>query len=254
MVVRAGSERHRQVLAVNYKAVFHLAAQAARQGVKRFFFMSSIGVNGKASDGGPFRETDRAKPHNVYSESKFMAEEAIKETAAGTGMGVVILRPPLVYGPGARANFLKLLNLVNSGIPLPFKGVSNQRSFIYLENLVDAVCLCMTHEKAGNQTFVVRDGRDLSTCLLVEKIAAAMGRKPRLFPMPEKAMKACLCAAGRDSIHERLWGTLQVDDARIRTLLGWHPPVTVDRGIRETVRWYLDRQDARTSLPGNNRS
>jgi nucleoside-diphosphate-sugar epimerase len=255
MVSRSERERRRhQVLEVNYKAACHLAAQAALQGVKRFLFMSSIGVNGKSSGSDPFRETDRENPHNIYAESKFMAEEAIKETAAGSGMEVVILRPPLVYGPGVKANFFKLLKLVYSGIPLPFQGVSNQRSFICLENLVDAVCLCMAHERAGNQTFVVRDGRDLSTRLLVEKIAAAMGRRPRLFPMPEKVMKALLFAAGRESIHERLWGTLQVDDTRIRTILGWHPPVTSDRGIRETVRWYLDVRGSQTRPPGKGRS
>jgi nucleoside-diphosphate-sugar epimerase len=230
---------HRHFFSVNHEGTSNLAAQAARHGVQRFIFMSSIMVNGKTSTAGPFCETDRANPQNAYAAAKFAAEKSLEKIGADTGMEVVILRPPLVYGPYVKANFLKLLDLVYSAIPLPFGAVSNKRSFVCLENLVDAVCLCICHEKAANQTFMVSDHQDLSTTQLIQKIAAAMGRKPRLVAVPEKYMKSCFSLAGLDHMYDRLWGNLQVDASKIQMLLGWKPRVTVDQGIMKTVQWYL---------------
>lgn len=232
-------DRHRRFFSVNHEGTRNLAAQAAQHGVKRFVFMSSIMVNGKTSTAGPFCETDRANPQNAYAAAKYEAEKSLEKIGADTGMEVVILRPPLVYGPHVKANFLKLLDLMYSGVPLPFGAVFNKRSFICLENLVDAVCLCICHEKAANQTFVVSDHQDLSTTQLMQKIAAAMGRKPRLVAVPEKYMKICLSLAGLDHMYDRLWGNLQVDASKIQMVLGWKPRVTVDQGIRTTVQWYL---------------
>ncbi|MEE4365121.1 MAG: NAD-dependent epimerase/dehydratase family protein [Desulfotignum sp.] len=240
-----GSGGNSRCFSVNHEGTRNLAVQAAQHGVKRFVFISSILVNGKISTGRSFCETDTENPQNAYAAAKLEAEKSLKKIGANTGMEVVILRPPLVYGPHVKANFRKLLDLVYTGIPLPFRGVSNKRSFLAMENLVDAVCLCIRHEKAANQTFVLSDGEDLSTTQLVEKLAAAMGRQARLFTMPEKFMKTCLFLAGQDHVYDRLWRSLQVDASRIQTLLAWKPLVTVDHGIMATVKWYLaDRRNA----------
>ncbi|HKK98734.1 MAG TPA: NAD-dependent epimerase/dehydratase family protein [Desulfotignum sp.] len=234
-----GSVGHSRYFSVNHEGTRNLAVQAARQGVKRFVFLSSIMVNGKISSGRPFCETDTENPQNAYAASKLEAEKSLKKIGADSGMEVVILRPPLVYGPHVKANFLKLLELVYSGVPLPFGGVSKKRSFLALENLVDAVCLCMNHENAANQTFVLCDGEDLPITQLVEKLAAAMGRQPRLFSMPEKFMRTSLYFAGLGHVYDRVWENLQVDASRIQTRLAWKPRVTVDQGITSTVQWYL---------------
>jgi nucleoside-diphosphate-sugar epimerase len=233
---------------VNHEGTRNLAAQAARQGVKRFVFMSSILVNGSQSPLAPFCETDRANPQNAYAAAKYEAEKSLEKIGAETGMEVVILRPPLVYGPGVKANFLKLMNLVYAGIPMPLGEISNRRSFIGLKNLVDAVCLCIEHEKAGNQTFLVSDGEDLSTSQLITTIAVAMGRPCRLFAMPDKFVRTGLSLLGRKNVYGQLWGTLQVDSSKIRSRLGWHPPVPMDRGIAETAHWYLNNRQRHTRL------
>jgi nucleoside-diphosphate-sugar epimerase len=235
-----GFDRYQPFFSVNHEGTRNLAVQAARQGIKRFVFISSILVNGSASTEAPFCETDRANPQNAYAAAKFEAEKSLEKIGAETGMEVVILRPPLVYGPGVKANFLKLLDLVYAGVPMPFGAVSNRRSFMGLKNLVDAVCLCLGHEKAGNQTFVVSDDEDLSTPQLVSTIAAAMDRPLRLFAVPEKFMETGLSLLGQKNIYDRLWGTLQVDPVKIRTRLGWEPRVSVDQGLGETVHWYLN--------------
>lgn len=226
----------------NHEGTRNLAIQAARHGVKRFVFMSSVLVNGNANTAGPFSENDRATPQNAYAASKFEAEKSLEKIGTETGMEVVILRPPLVYGPGVKANFFKLMDLVYAGVPLPLGAVYNRRSFVSLKNLVDAVCLCLEHEKAGNQTFVVSDGEDLSTSELIAAIAAAMDRPCRLFSVPEKVIKTGLSVLGGKNVYDRLWGTLQVDSSKIRTRLGWRPPVTVAQGIAETVDWYLNNR------------
>jgi nucleoside-diphosphate-sugar epimerase len=247
---KIGKQETNRFFWVNHEGTRNLAVQAARQGVKRFVFMSSALVNGSANTEGPFSETDRATPQNAYAASKFEAEKSLEKIGAETGMAVVILRPPLVYGPGVKANFLKLLDLVYAGVPLPLGAVCNRRSFINLKNLVDAVCLCLEHEKAGNQTFVVSDGEDLSTSELITAIAVSMDRPCRLFAVPEKIMKTGLSVLGKKNVYDRLWGTLQVDASKIRTRLGWRPPVTVAQGITETVDWYLDNRRHPVRLKG----
>jgi nucleoside-diphosphate-sugar epimerase len=239
VVTRADADLHQRFLAVNHEATKNLAVQAARQGVKRFVFISSITVNGNANISGPFCETHPLHPCTSYAIAKFEAEKTLRCISAESGMDVVILRPPLVYGPHVKANFLKLLHFVCHGIPLPFGAVHNKRSFMGIKNLVDAICLCISHEKAGNQTFMVSDCQDLSTRQLIEKIAAAMGRRPRLFPLPENLMKTIFSIAGQHNIYERLWGSLQADTSKIQKCLGWKPKVTVEQGIQETVNWYL---------------
>ncbi len=239
---KSGQKQYRRFFSVNLEGTRNLAAQAARQGVKRFVFMSSILVNGSESPAGPICETDMPYPQNVYAASKYEAEKSLEKIGAETGMEVVILRPPMVYGPGVKANFLKLLDLVYAGVPMPLGAVDNQRSFIGLQNLVDAVCLCLDHEKAGNQTFVVSDGKDLSTPDLITTIAEAMGRPARLFAVPDRIMRTGLMILGKKQIYDRLWGTLQVDPTRICTRLGWRPPVSIEQGIGETVNWYLENR------------
>jgi nucleoside-diphosphate-sugar epimerase len=247
---KTGEKEYQRFFSINHEGTRNLALQAARQGVKRFVFMSSVLVNGSANMEGPFCETDRARPQNAYAVSKYQAEKSLEKIGAETGMEVVILRPPLVYGPGVKANFLKLMDLVYAGVPLPLDGVCNRRSFIGLRNLVDAVCLSLEHEKAGNQTFVVCDGEDLSTPELIAAIAAAMDRPCRLFSVPEKVMKTGLSVLGRKNVYDSLWGTLQVDSSRIRSRLGWRPPVTAGQGIAETVDWYLNNRRPPIRLKG----
>lgn len=239
MITKTDFELHRRFLAVNYEGTWNLAVQAAQNGIKRFVFISSVGVNGKTNPGKPFSETDVENPHNSYTIAKFKAEQALREIEAKTGMEVVIIRPPLVYGPYVKANFLKLLNLVHTGVPLPLAGVSNKRSFVALENLVDAILVCMEHENAGGKTFIVSDGNALSTEELIWKIARKMGREPRLFPMPDLVMKIFFSLLGKQSIYERLWGSLSVDATRIQQELGWAPKISTDLALEKTVRWYL---------------
>jgi nucleoside-diphosphate-sugar epimerase len=239
---RTGRHGHRQFFSINHEGTQNLAFQAARQGVKRFVFMSSILVNGSANTEGPFSETSQANPQNAYAAAKHEAEKSLHEIASKTGMEVVILRPPLVYGPGVKANFLKLLDLVYAGVPMPLGSVANRRSFISLKNLVDAVCLCLCHEKAGNRTFVISDNQDLSIPELITAIAAAMDRPSRLFAVSDRIMKTGLSLLGRKDVYDRLWGTLQVDPSGIHTRLGWNPPLTVEKGIAETVDWYLNNR------------
>lgn len=240
--VRTDRHGHRHFFSINHEGTRNLAVQAARQGVKRFVFMSSILVNGSVTTEGPFCETSPANPQNAYASAKHEAEKSLQEIASETGMEVVILRPPLVYGPGVKANFLKLMDLVYAGVPLPLGSVANRRSFISLKNLVDAVCLCLCHEKAGNRTFVVSDNQDLSTPELITAIAAAMDRPSRLFAVSDRIMKTGLSLMGRKDVYDRLWGTLQVDPSEIHTRLGWNPPLTVEKGIAETVDWYLNNR------------
>jgi len=239
MMTKTDLEQHRRFLAVNYEGTWNLAVQAAQKGVKRFVFVSSIGVNGKVNQGGPFTEKDLESPHNSYTIAKFKAEQVLREIETKTSMEVVTIRPPLVYGPYVKANFLKLLNLVYSGFPLPFAGVANKRSFISLENLVDSILVCVDHKNAGGKTYIVSDNNALSTKELIQKIAEVMGKRPRFFYVPYGLMKFFLGVVGKRSVYERLWGNLYVDSSKIYKDLGWVPRVSLDQGIDRTVRWYL---------------
>lgn len=215
---------------VNVAGTLRLAQQAAASGVQRFVFLSSIGVNGNQSSE-PFTEATDPHPHDAYAVSKFEAEQALLDLAAQTGMEVVIIRPPLVYGPGAPGNFGSLVRVAQRGLPLPLGAVHNQRSFVALENLVSLVLLCADRARsplAANQVFVVADGEDVSTSTLLRKLARAAGRPSRLLPVPASWLRAGASLLGKRAVADRLLGNLQVDATKARTLLGWRPVVSMD--------------------------
>lgn len=218
---------------VNVAGTLNLAQQAAAAGVKRFVFLSSIGVNGNKSNL-PFTEASAPQPHDAYAVSKQEAELALLELAAKTRMEVVIIRPPLVYGHGAPGNFGSLVRLVERGLPLPLGGVHNQRSLVALDNLVSLVLLCADPSrspKAANQVFVVADGEDVSTSTLLRKVARAAGRPCLLLPVPSSWLRAGAFMLGKRAMADRLLGNLQVDATKARTLLGWQPVVTMDEQL-----------------------
>ncbi|MCK6528685.1 SDR family oxidoreductase [Myxococcota bacterium] len=223
---------------VNAAGTRRLAEQAAAAGVRRMVLASSVKVNGEATRGTPFRETDAPAPVDPYGVSKQEAEEALFEVAARGELEAVVLRPPLVYGPGVKGNFLTLLRLCRRALPLPLAAVENRRSLVYAGNLADALVRCATHEAAAGRTFLVRDGEDLSTPALIRAIAAAQGRPARLFPVPPPLLRRSAAVLGRSAVVSRLLDSLQVDDTALRSALGWTPPFTVERGIGETVRWF----------------
>lgn len=234
-------DRHEEFMDINFHGTRNLAEQSVQKGVKRFVFISSIGVNGKSTKPGVvLTEKDGESPYNSYTVSKLKAEQALRKIEKETGMEVVIIRPPLVYGPGVKANFLKLLNFVNSELPFPFAGVQNKRSFIAIDNMVDAIARCAAHEKAGGKTFFVSDDQSLSTSQLIEKISTAMGVNFRLFHFPPSIFKMILTVLGKKNIYNQLWEDLAIDSASIREHLGWRPKIGVDEGIRKTVHWYLE--------------
>jgi nucleoside-diphosphate-sugar epimerase len=221
---------------VNLDATLNLARQAFEAGVKRFVFISSIGVNGSQTPmGKPFSEADKPNPHNAYALSKWEAEQGLLRIADETGLEVVIIRPPLVYGPNAPGNFGALMRAVQRGWPLPLGAVHNQRSLVALDNLVDFIITCITRPKAANQTFLVSDGYDLSTSELVRSMAQAAGVPARLLPVPVWALQAGASLLGKGDAVQRLCGNLQVDISKARSLLGWVPPVSVAEGLRRAM-------------------
>jgi nucleoside-diphosphate-sugar epimerase len=220
----------------NMHGSLSLARQAAAAGVKRFVFLSSIGVNGMQTvPGCAFSEADQPEPHNAYALSKWEAEQGLMHIAAETGLEVVIIRPPLVYGCNAPGNFGSLMRAVQKGWPLPLGAVHNQRSLVALDNLVDFIITCITHPQAANQTFLVGDGRDLSTTELVRGMAQAAGVSVRLLPVPVWALQAGASLLGKGDAVQRLCGNLQVDISKARKLLGWVPPVSVEDGLQRVV-------------------
>ena len=222
--------------AVNVDGTLNLARQAAASGVKRFVFISSVKVNGESTKRGrAFTEADPPTAQDAYAQSKQEAEQGLRQLAADTGMEVVIIRPPLVYGPGVKANFAALMRAVQRGWPLPLGAVRNQRSLVALDNLVDFIITCITHPQAANQTFLVSDGQDLSTTELVRGMAQAAGVPPRLLPVPVWALQAGASLLGKGEAVQRLCGNLQVDISKARTLLGWVPPVSVEEGLRRAM-------------------
>jgi nucleoside-diphosphate-sugar epimerase len=223
----------------NALATRHLAEQAAAAGVRRFVFLSSVKVNGERSGDRPFTEADPPAPEDAYGRSKRAAEQALREVAAASSLEVVVIRPPLVYGPGVKANFLRLLRLVDRGVPLPLASVKNRRSLVSLWNLCDLIATCASHPAAAGETFLVSDQRDLSTPELVRRIAGAMGRRALLFPVPVPALALAARLLGQGDAVERLVGSLQADSAKATRLLGWTPRVSVGDGLRRTVEWYL---------------
>ena len=221
---------------VNVAGTLQLAEQAAAMGVRRFVFLSSIGVNGvHSASGRAFSELYQPSPHNAYALSKWEAEQGLLQIADETGLELVIIRPPLVYGFNAPGNFGSLMRAVQRSWPLPLGAVHNQRSLIALDNLVDFIITCITHPQAANQTFLVSDGQDLSTTELVRGMAQAAGVPARFIPVPVWALQAGASLLGKGDAVQRLCGNLQVDISKARNLLGWVPPISVEEGLRRAM-------------------
>lgn len=221
---------------VNVEGTLRLARQAAEAGVKRFVFMSSVKVNGEATVlGRAFTEADAAAPQDAYGQSKHEAEVALRQLASKTGMEVVIVRPPLIYGPGVKANFAALMLAVQRGWPLPLGAIHNERSLVALDNLVDFILTCLTHPNAAQHTFLVSDGHDLSTTELVRGMGRAAGVNPRLLPIPARMLQTAASLLGKGAVAQRLCGNLQVDISKARALLGWTPPISVDEGLARVI-------------------
>lgn len=225
----------------NVAATACLASAAAATGVRRFLFLSSLKVNGEERSR-PYDESDTPAPSDPYAISKWDAEESLRRIATATGMEVVVLRPPLVYGPNVKANFLNLLKKVDAGVPLPFASISNRRSLIYVGNLVDAIALCLTAPAASGKIYLVRDGQDVSTPELVCAMANALQRPARLLPCPLSLLHLAGRVLGRGAAISRLLGSLLVDDQCIRRELHWAPPYTLDQGMRETANWFRNKE------------
>ncbi len=218
--------------AVNVRATRDLAMHAAAAGARRFVYLSSIKVNGES---GVFSEASVPNPLDPYGQSKHEAEIALATIARDTGMEVVIIRPPLVYGPGVKANFRALMRAIDRGIPLPLAGVDNRRSLVAVENLADFIITAAHHPGAANETFLISDGEDLSTPELVRRLARAMGRPARLFWVPPSLMRIGATVLGKGAAVNRLLGNLQIDSSKARRALGWTPPLSVDDALRRTV-------------------
>lgn len=215
---------------INTEATLNFAKLCANSGIKRFIFLSSIGVNGISSNTA-FRVTDHPLPVEDYAVSKLEAEIGLRQIAADTGMEVVIIRPPLVYGPNAPGNFGKLAKLAQKNLPLPLGAIKNQRSLVALDNLVDLIVTCIDHPKASNQTFLVSDDQDVSTTELLQMMTHAAGKKPRLLPVPMSWLQLAGKLTGKSAVIDRLCGSLQVDISHTKQTLGWTPPISVKEGI-----------------------
>ena len=222
----------------NVDGTEQLAIQAAKAGVRRFIFMSSIGVNGAESGAASYSHEDTPHPHNAYSISKYEAELSLHKISKDSGMEVVIIRAPIVYGAGNPGNFLSLLKLISTGLPLPLSSIKNKRSFIYVENLVDLIALCVEHKNAANKVFLVSDGEDVSTPELIRKIALALDMKARLFPFPVFIMRFAGRLSGKFTRINQLTGSLTIDGSRTEFELGWTPPFSMDAGLSKLAIWF----------------
>ena len=223
----------------NVAATEHLAMEAASSGCRRLVYLSSIKVNGEGTaQGKAFTEEDPINPQDPYAISKSEAELALCRISKETGIEIVVLRPPLVYGSGVKGNFLTMLRAIKRGVPLPFLGVANRRSLVGVENLADAIACCVMHQAAASKTFLVSDGHDVSTPELVSELARCLGVPPRLFSIPESVLRLAGKITGKDQELDRLIGSLVVDSSKIRRELGWSPPYTFNEGIQRTVNWF----------------
>jgi UDP-glucose 4-epimerase len=231
--------------AVNTEGTLNLARQAAACGVRRFVFLSSIKVNGEGSPRAYF-ETDKPAPEDAYAVSKWEAEQGLWKISADTGMEIVILRIPLVYGPGVGANFLQLLKAVNKAWPLPLGGIHNQRSLLYVGNLVDAILVALQNPDAANKLYLLSDEQDVSTSQLVELIAQSLNNPPRLFAVPQGLLRLVASLMGKSSAVDRLFGSLFLDSSKFKKELNWTPPFSLQQGLAETVQWFLNVQANRS--------
>lgn len=224
--------------AINVDGSRALALQAAAAGVRRFVFLSSVKVNGEVTQGAAFTERDAPRPDDPYGISKREAEDALREVAGETGLEIAILRPPLVYGPYVKANFLRMMRWVDRGFPLPLASVHNSRSLVYVGNLADAIMLCLEHPAAAGETFLVDDGDPVSTPQLLREIGTALASPARLFPVPPRLLRAMAAVIGRHADARRILGDLVVDSSSIRSVLGWSPPFTRKDGLMATAAWF----------------
>ncbi len=236
------SEKFKDPLAqfhrVNVLGTERLALAAARAGVRRFVYASSIGVNGRTTPGRAFTEENEPAPHNPYAYSKWEAEQTLRGISARSDLEVVILRPPLIYGPGVKANFLRLMELADSGFPLPLGSIDNCRSLLYVGNMAGAVVKCLQAPEAAGETFLLSDGEDVSSPDLIRRIGWALGNAPRVVPFPPSVIRTSARMIGRVATVEPLLDSLMVNGAKIRNLLGWRPSHGMDHGLRETARWF----------------
>ncbi len=237
---RSGTAAEADYVRANVDMTRVLVAAAVRRGVRRFVFASSVKVNGEETFGQPFRESDPPRPEDAYGRSKWAAEQVVQ--AAADRVESVILRLPLVYGPGVGANFLSLMRAVDRGVPLPLAVVRNARSLMFTGNLVSAIDAARRHAGAAGRTFLLSDGEDLSTPELVRRLAAGLGRTPRLYRWPTAGLRAAATMLGRRDAMRRLTGSLAVDASLFRRVTGWQAPFTVDEGIAATVAWYRRRR------------
>jgi nucleoside-diphosphate-sugar epimerase len=218
----------------NTEGTLRLAEQAAAAGVKRLVFLSTIGIHG-AGQQHPYQEDDAPAPHSPYAQSKLEAERSLLALAARTGLEVVLIRPPLVYGPDAPGNFARLAGIVRRGLPLPLGSVRNRRSLVAITNLVSFIQCCMTHPAASNQAFLVSDGHDLSTPELIQHMAAALHQSARLLPVPPALLRWGAACVGQQAVLQQLTGSLQADIHKARTLLGWAPPQAVETALAQAL-------------------
>jgi nucleoside-diphosphate-sugar epimerase len=222
---------------VNVEGTLALARQAAAVGVKRFVFISSVKVNGEFSTPGrPFHADDLPAPQDPYGVSKMEAEAGLRALAGQTGMEVVVIRPPLVYGPGVKANFAAMVRWLQRGVPLPLGAIHNQRSLVALDNLVHLITICLKHPGAANQTFMVSDGEDVSTSELLWRIGMVLGKPARLLPVPQRMLEWGAVVLGKQDMAQRLLSSLQVDTDATRQILGWVPPVSLEQGLLQVVQ------------------
>ena len=218
----------------NVAGTLNLARQAAQAGVKRFIFISSIKVNGEQTTlGQPFTAEDIPAPEDAYGLSKWEAEQGLLTLAKDTGMEVVIIRPPLVYGPGVKGNFASMIKLVKAGLPLPLGAIENRRSLVSITNLTSLIIRCVEHPAAANQVFLVSDGEDVSTTALLRRLAQEAGVSARLIPLPAAWLSLALRVLGKKMMGQRILGSLQVDISKTQALLYWHPPLTLDQGLQQ---------------------
>jgi len=228
---------------VNVKGSCFAAEQSARAGVKRFVFVSSLKVNGEGSDLRAYHAEDRPDPQDAYARSKLGGEAGIREVCERTGMQFTIIRPPLVYGPGVRANFQRLLRMTELSVPLPLASIDNRRSLLGVLNLADFIETCMTHPSAAGRVWLVSDGEDISTPDLIRRLARALRRPARLFPCPPRALKLAAALVGRGAEAARLCDSFTLDSSPVREILNWKPPMSVDDGLAQTVADYRMRRN-----------
>jgi len=222
---------------VNVQGTLNLARQAAAVGVRRFVFISSIKVNGESTQlGQPFTSDDAPAPLDAYGVSKMEAEQGLREIALQTGMEVTIIRSPLVYGSGVKANFAAMILWLRRGMPLPLGAIHNQRSLVALDNLVDLIVTCLTHPAAANQTFLVSDNEDVSTTELLRRMGHALGCPARLIPVPVSWLKVTAAMVGKLDVAQRLCDSLQVNIEKTRSLLDWVPPLSLDEGLKKVAK------------------